>query len=158
MTTTARQTPSGVKPENGFSTKIAFAADPDIAFWEKNVKPPGVDGGDAIDTTTMFNTVWRTMAPRSLKTLTNVTVKAAYDPRLYDQIVALINVPGWITIHFWNNDTLDFYGYLKSFTPGDLVVDSAQPEADIEIVCTNTVPATGAESSPDLMEAAGTFV
>ena len=46
-TVTARGTPAGTKLDDGFSTKVAFAADPTIAFFEKTVQPPGFDGGDA---------------------------------------------------------------------------------------------------------------
>src|SRR5437773_1398887 len=94
--TTARQTPAGIHLDDGFSTKIAFAANPTISFWEKAVKPPGLDGSAPIDTTTMHNTAYRTMAPRSLKTATESSTSVAYDPNVYNQIIALINVRGSI--------------------------------------------------------------
>lgn len=53
---TTRSAPGGTKLGDGFSTKIAFAADADVSLWEKTVTPPGVDGGDAVDTSTMHNT------------------------------------------------------------------------------------------------------
>lgn len=153
--TTTRSTPVGTKIDDGFSTLIAFAADPDVSFWEKTVKPPGIDGGDAIETTTMHNTTWRTMAARQLKTMTNITGTCAYDPVVYDQIVALCNVEGEFTVHFPNGDTLDVYGYLKSFEPQDNE-EGSQPEANFEIVCTNVNPTTGAEVAPNYITAAGT--
>lgn len=152
---TARQTPVGIKMGDGYQSLIAFASDPDISFWEKAVKPPGIDGGEAVENTTMHNTAWRTMSPRALKTLTPATVRAAYDPVVLDQIYALINVEGLITVHFPNNDTLDFYGYLQKFEPGDLV-EGTQPEATITIVPTNTNPSTGAEVAPNYISATGT--
>ena len=152
---TARIAPVGIPLDDGFSTKIAFASDPDVSFWEKTVKPPGVDGGDAIEQTTMHNTAWRTMSSRSLKTLTPVTGTCAYDPVVYDQIVALINVEGSITVHFSNGDTLDFFGFLKSFDPGDNE-EGSQPEASFEIVPTNTDPSDGSESAPNYITSAGT--
>ncbi len=144
---TARQTPAGTALDDGFSTKIAFAADPDVSFWEKTVTPPGVEGGDAIEQTTMFNTAWRTFAARALKTLTDSSVTAAYDPKVYDQIIALINVEGLITVHFPDASTIDFYGFLKDFTPGENS-EGEQPEADITIIATNINPSTGAEAAP----------
>lgn len=152
---TNRQPPAGVKPEDGFSTKYAFENDPDIAFWEKTVKPPGLDGGEAIDTTTMHNVQVRTFAPRSLVTLTPMTSRVTYDPRVYPQIIALINEPQEITVHFPNGDTLVFVGYLRVFNPADNS-EGAQPEADIEIQPTNTDPDDGDEVLPVLTEAAGT--
>ncbi len=153
--TTARQTPSGIKMDDGFSTKIAFAADPDISFWEKTVQPPGIDGGDAVETSTMHNEEWRTMSPRQLKTLTDSSVTAAYDPNLYNSILNLINVETAVTVHFPDGSTLDFYGYLQKFEPSDNS-EGEQPEATITIVPTNQVPSTGAEASPVLTSVAGT--
>lgn len=153
--TTTRQTPSGIKLDDGFSTKIAPAADPDVSFWEKTVQPPGIDGGDAIDTTTMHNITWRTMAPRALKTLTECSVTAAYDPNLYNSILSLINLETSWTVRFPDGSTLDFFGFLKNFEPQEHQ-EGEQPEANITIVPTNQDPTTGAEAAPVLTNVAGT--
>lgn len=152
---TARVTPTGTKLDNGFSTKITFANDADVSFWEKTVTPPGIDGGDGIDITTMFNTAWRTKAARTLKELTDASVTAAYDPNVHSQIVALVNVEQLITVTFPDTSTLDFYGYLKSFTPGEFQ-EGEQPTADIEVVCTNLNPNTGLETAPVFTNNSGT--
>lgn len=146
MTTTARSTPAGTRINDGFPTKIAFAADPDVSFWEISVKPIGMDGGEAIDTTTMFNSAVRTTSPRSLKTATPCTCTVSYSPAVYDQIWALINVNGWITIHFPDNSKMDFVGFLKSFEPQELT-EGGRPTAQITIVPTNQV--AGTETIPD---------
>jgi len=151
----ARGTPTGTKLDDGFSIKIAFTADPDVDFWEKTVTPPGIDGGDAIEQTTMHNTAWRTFAARLLKTLTDASITAAYDPLVYDQIVALINVEGLITVHFPDTSTLDFYGFLKSFAPSDHS-EGSQPEADLTIVPTNWNPFAGVEAGPTFVNNSGT--
>lgn len=153
--TTARSTPVGVALRDGHSSKIAFQADPDVSFWEKSVKPPGIDGGDPIETSTMHNTTWRTMAPRSLRTATPLTVVAAYDPRVFDQIVALVNVETGITVHFSDGSTLDFYGFLQNFEPNELA-EGTHPEATITITPTNTHPTSGAEVAPNYKTASGT--
>lgn len=155
-TTTARATPAGIKMDDGFSTVIAFSRDVDVSFWEKTVTPPGIDGGDAIETTTMHNDIWRTMAPRRLKTLTDASITVAYDPAVFTQILDnLINQEGSITIHFPDGSTLDFYGYLKTFEPGENT-EGEQPEATITIVPTNQDPTTGSEEPPILTSVAGT--
>ncbi len=41
--------------DDGYQTLIEFAENPAIKLWEKSVTPPGIDGGDAIDTTTMLH-------------------------------------------------------------------------------------------------------
>lgn len=146
-----RVTPTGTKLTDGYPTKIAFEADTNVTFWEKAVTPPGVDGGDKIDQTTMFNATWRTYAARSLKELTDGSITVAYDPKVYDEIVALVNVETEITVKFSDLSTLSFFGYLKSFTPGELV-EGEQPEAEVEFVCTNIDPASGTETGPTFVE------
>ena len=155
MTAQTRSTPVGTKLDDGFSTKIAFEADPDISFWEKTVTPPGVDGGDKIPISTMHNSAWRTFAARALKELTDSTLTCAYDPKVYSQIIAIVNVPTEITVHFPDTSTLSFFGFLKSFTPGEMS-EGEQPEADIEIVCTNLNPNTGLETAPSFVDNSGT--
>ena len=76
-TPTVRITPPGIFLRDGFSTLITFAVDPNIDLWEKVVKPPGLDGGEKVETTTMHNTVWRTFGPRELITMTAATMTCA---------------------------------------------------------------------------------
>lgn len=152
---TTRVEPVGIKLEDGFSTKIALSQDPDISFWEVSITPPGVDGGDPVQTSTMYNTTYRTMAPRALKTLTPLTVTAAYDPAIYDQIVAIINVNGAITLIFPDGSTVSFYGFVQNFQPQE-VAEGTQPRAQITITPTNTDPTDGSEEGPVVDSVAGT--
>ena len=145
--TTSRLPPTGTMLVSGYPTKIAFAADPSIALWERTVTPPGIDGGDGIDTTTMHNATWRTMAARSLKTLTNSSMTCGYDPAVYTSILALINVETEVTVEFPDGSTLDFYGFLKNFTPNEHS-EGSLPEATVEIVPTNRIPGSTTESAP----------
>lgn len=154
-TTTARATPAGIKLKDGHSTKIAFEADPDVSFWERTVKPPGIDGGDAVEQTTMHSVDWRQMAPRQLKTLTDATASVQYDPNVFNNIYDLVNIETSITVHFPDGSTLDFFGYLKSFEPDELA-EGEPPTATITIVCTNSDPTSGAEAAPVLTSVAGT--
>lgn len=155
-TSTARQTPVGIILGDGFSTKIAFARDPDVSFWEKTVGPPGIDGGEAIDQTTMHNVAWRTKSARTLKTLTDSSLTVAYDPNVYNNIIDnLINMAGSITVHFPDGSKLDFYGYLQSFEPDDLT-EGEQPTATITIVVTNFDPVNRVEAGPVLTSVSGT--
>lgn len=152
---TARVTPVGIKLKDGFSTTVAFAADPNVSFWEKTVKPPGLDGGDAIEQTTMHNVRLRTMASRSLSTMTPMNLTAAYDPAVYTQILALINVEGSITVHFPDGSRLSFFGFLQSFETQDMS-EGEQPEADIVVTPTNVDPADGTEADPVMDSVDGT--
>lgn len=144
---TARGTPTGVLLRDGYQSLITFASNPTVAFFEKTVTPPGMDGGDPISQTTMHNVLVRTKAPRYLHEVTDTQTMVAYDPCVWDEIYALINTVTTITIHFPDGSTLAFFGYLKSFIPGELS-DGAQPEATIVIVATNIDPATCTEKLP----------
>lgn len=151
---TTRQTPTGIKLKDGHSTKITLKRYPAISFWEKAVTPPGIDGGEAVDQTTMHNNDWRTRLPRELKTLTDITVRAAYDPVVYDQIEEAININDEITVRFPDGTTIAFWGFLRSFQPGDNV-EGTQPEATIMITPTN-LDDDGAEQGPVVVQVAGT--
>ena len=152
---TVRQSPGGIKLDDGYQTLVTFASDPDIEFWEKTVQPPGIDGGDAIDTTTMHIDEWRTMAARALKTLTESSLTVAYDPILYTSILALINVETTITITFPDGSTLAFYGFLRSFEPSEMS-EGEQPEATVNITPTNFDPVNFVEADPVLTNVPGT--
>jgi hypothetical protein len=86
---TVRTTPTAKKMDDGFKSLIAIASNPAIEFWEETVTPPGLDGGDAIDTMTMHSTRWRTKAPRKLITMGDVKATVEWNPSLYTSILAL---------------------------------------------------------------------
>lgn len=154
-TPTARQTPSGYKLPDGYQTLITFARQPAIKFWEKTIKPPGIDGKEAIDTTTMLNSQWRTFAHRSLQTLTPASVKAAYDPEYYTAIRSLINTNDTITVRWPDGSTLAFYGFLQGIEYDELV-EGTMPEATLTITPTNWDAANGVEAGPTFTGSAGT--
>ncbi len=152
---TARGTPSGIKLEDGMFSKVTFAGNPTISLWEKTAKPPGCDGGDAIDQTTMHNATYRTAASRALITLTGASFKAAYDPNVYTSIISQINSEQVITQRFWDGSTLAYYGFLKSFEP-DEMQEGSQPEATVMIVPTNFDPVNKVEAGPTVTSVSGT--
>jgi hypothetical protein len=131
---------------NGYQTLISFASNPTVHLKEKTVTPPGIDGGDEIDTTTMRNSVWRTKQPRTLKTLTEASITAVYDPLCYNELLAMINVNQQITITFPDGSSLQFWGWLKNFTPNENS-EGEQPTAACSIVPGNQ-DNTGAEVGP----------
>lgn len=122
--------------DDGHSTTITFAENPAVKFYEKSVTPPSIEAGGENDTTTMHNVEWRTKAPKKLKTLGDASFTAAYDPAVYDDIVAMVGVNQLITITFPNGATLAFWGWIDAFEPGELV-EGEQPEADVTIICSN---------------------
>ena len=121
--------------DDGHSTTLTFAEGP-YTFYEKEVTPPGIDGGGPNNTTTMLNTVYRTKKPKKLKTLTNMSLTVAYDPIFYTDIIGDINVNQLITITFPDDSTLAVYGWIDKFTPAT-IVEGEQPTAEVVIECSN---------------------
>lgn len=144
---TVRQTPLGIKLGDGFVSKITFDADPDVSLFERSVTPLGMDGGDAVDTTTMWNATVRTKSSRGLVDTTNGKIQAGYDPRVLAQILNLINVETRITYLLPDGSRWILYGYLKSAIPNALE-EGQFPMMDCEIVHTNVNPSNGAEVLP----------
>lgn len=146
-TATPRGTPPGFKMDDGFQSFITFEGLPQLNIWEKDVGVPGIDGGDPIETTTMHNEVYRTMAPRSLVTLTPFQVVAAYDPCAYDDLIAIVNIEKTVTVTFGDTSTLAFYGYLQTVEFAQMV-EGEQPEVTLTIVPTNVDPDECVEAGP----------
>lgn len=145
-TPTARVTPSGSRLDDGYQALVTFETDPDVKLWEKEVTPPGIDGGDPINTTTQHNVALRTKSPAALTEMTSSSFTAAYDPAVYPQILALVNVLTVVTYHFPNGTTLAFWGWLRSFEP-DGMSEGSQPEATVNIEAANQDTA-GTERDP----------
>lgn len=151
---TARGTPDGLKLKDGYQSLITMLNDDTIEFFEKTVQPPGADGGDMIDTTTQHNVTVRTMAPRSLITFTDSPVTAAYDPSLYDAIIAQLNINQLITITFPTGATLDFFGVLRT-AEFSALTEGEFPEVTLTFSPTNT-DLVDAENVPNSITASGT--
>jgi len=141
--------------DDGYATYFTFGANPAVKFWEKNVTPPGVEGGGENDTTTMRNKNWRTRAPKKLKTLANSSTTVAYDPAVYADVLTLLQVNQQITITFPDLSTVTFWGWLDTFTPGDLS-EGEQPTAEITVIPSNQdsagaeVGLSYADNAPDV--------
>lgn len=134
---------------DGHQTLITFDAlgsGVTILLKETSVTPPGIDAGGENDTTTMRNETWRTKQPKALKSLTDGSCTFQYDPALYDQILTIIGVNGLVTVTFSDESTLEFYGWLNNFTPGECV-EGAMPTATGTIVASNQTDA-GVETDP----------
>lgn len=146
-TATPRGTPTGIPLKDGYQSLITFEDDPTIEFYEKSITPPGMDGGEAIDQTTMHNATYRVQRSRSLITLTEMTLTVAYDPAVYDAIEAIINVEQTITVTWGDGSTLAFYGWLRMFDPQEME-EGEQPEAEITVTPSNWDPAAQTEEGP----------
>ena len=122
--------------DDGFSTTVAFADAPGIKLYEKDITPPGVDGGGPNDTTTMRNTAWRTKSPKKLKTLDQIVFTAAYATDVYPTLVAQVNNNQLITVTFADGSTLAVWVWLDKFKPNP-VKEGEQPTASCTVEISN---------------------
>jgi len=128
---------------DGFSTIISLGG---TNLFEKEVTPPGIDGGGANDTTTMRNTTWRTMQPKKLKTLSECSFVAAYAIAAYSTLLSLLQVNQLVTVTFPDASTLAFWGWLDKFTP-NASKEGEQPTANCTLIPSNQDD-NGAEIAP----------
>ena len=135
--------------DDGLGASIAFgegSSGVTLLVYEKEITPPGVDGGGANDTSTLRNSIWRTNSPKGLKSLSESSFNCAYDPACYDEIIALLNENQEITITFPDDSTLVFWGWIDSFIPGPMT-EGAQATADCSIIPSNQNN-SGVETAP----------
>lgn len=154
-TPTPRPSPGGTVLTDGFQTLITCALDPDMAFYEKEVTPPGMEADEFTDVSNQHNVRWRTKGVRRLVTLNDLSATVNYDPVLYSQIPAIIGRNTTWTVEFPDHSTLAFYGGFKSWAPGGLS-DGAQPEATMTVTPTNLDPTTCTEEGPVYTAGGGT--
>lgn len=121
--------------DDGFATTISLSG-AGTTLYEKSVTAPGLDGGGSIDTTTMRNTLYRTMSPKSLITLSECSVTVAYDPFAYGALITSLNTNQLFTVTFPDSTSIAFWGWINSFTPGENT-EGEQPTAEITIIPSN---------------------
>jgi hypothetical protein len=131
---------------DGFPVKITLASLMGASLWNKDLKPVGLDGGEPIDTTTMYNSELHTYAPRILVKATAVDLNCTYLASSYSAILAQLNVNQEITITFPDESTLVFWGWLQKFEPSDMK-EGDQPMAKVTIFPSFT-DTSGAEVLP----------
>lgn len=133
---------------DGHPTTITFSDTPDITLkiCEKTVTPGGIEGGGANDTTCMRNLVWRTRQPKKLKTLTEGTFTASYDPSVFIDLVAAININQELTVNFPDGSKYKFFGWIDNFAPNE-ITEGEQPTAEVTFMPSNQ-DNTGAEVDP----------
>lgn len=132
--------------DDGHSTIITLTSPATVKLYEKEVTPPGIDGGGANPTTTMRNTVWRTMAPKKLKTFDEIAVVASFATDVYQDLVGAVNVNQLITLTFPDGSTLEIWAWLNIFKPNRFV-EGEQPTAQVTFICSNQDDA-GVETAP----------
>lgn len=126
---------------------ITFASYPSAKFYVKQMSPPGLDGGAAIQTTLLANAKYHTYTPPKLVTLTDFTCQVSYNSDAMVDAVSFINLNQLITFTWPDGFTWTFYGYIMKFAPGELT-PGTQPIATVTIHPTMENPSTLAETNP----------
>lgn len=156
-TPTPRVDPVGRRLSKGYRMEVTFAADSNVSFWEIEITPFGFEADDFVDTTTQRNDEVRTYSPKTLYRTTDATVVAQYDPAVYPQIMALMNVATVITFWFPDGSSVCAYGALKSFIPDALSEKMTDPpQCTLTIGFTNTDPSACTEEVPVYTAGTGT--
>lgn len=147
--------PAGIHLRDGYQSFVTIAALTTASVWLKTVTPPGIDGGPAVDQTTMHNANYITRDFQSLIDLKESTFTAAYDPDIYNQIFGYVNTNTTITFHYPDGSTLAFFGGIRMFDFAPLV-RGQQPECTVTFTPTNLDPSDNTEAAPVLTSVAGT--
>jgi len=133
--------------KDGYKTLISISGITAL-FEEIEVTPPGLDSGGAIDQTTMRNSRYRTKLGKALVSLDTVSIKVAYDSRVYGQVINILGSNRAITITFPDGSTLVFYAIVSKFTQ-DALKEGERPEATLELEPSNlSTAATPVEVAP----------
>jgi hypothetical protein len=120
---------------------------PNTILREREVQPPGLDGGGEVDTTTMLNARWRTKQPKHLITLTDIRAQCQYDPIVYQTLVqGVLNVNQQIRIVFPDGHTVTFWGWLDKATPPSHK-EGEFPLMEVMVHCSNQ-DNNGVEQAP----------
>lgn len=132
---------------DGKGTQISLGG---ATLQEVSITPPSIASGGEINVTTHRNGTWRTKSPKILKEFGECSFSAVYDPAQVGTMLTSVGDNQQITVTFANSDTLVFYGYIDSFSPGE-ITEGELPTADVTIVVTNQdgeANAPGSETAP----------
>jgi hypothetical protein len=128
---TARQTPAGKRLKSGWKCVVTLAADPNIEFFEREVKPLGLSVG-LLDDTTQHNVRFETQSTTGLVKSNNMELTVEYDPAVRVSILAALGRHDTISILYPNLDTDSFYGAVIEWDPQPLKRDE-KPTARVVI-------------------------
>lgn len=135
------------KPFEPSGTVVTITPDggTDFVMEYITITPPGWDGGDAIDTTTLSNITYKTKMAAKLIDIGNMSFTAELDPTKIH--AAPINSPATIEVDIPEVGVWTFRGHLKSITPNELTVGE-RATCSGEIIITNTLADGATESAP----------
>lgn len=99
---------------------------------EVAVTPPALDGGEAIDVTTMRNTNYKTVVPRRVYQLGEMRITAAYTVQKFYNLLQQVNTIQDISFTYPDGHTVTFKGYIREVKP-DALQEGQMPRLSITI-------------------------
>jgi len=84
-------------------------------------------GFEKLDISCLSNSTWKTGISQTLKDCPDLSFTVNFSPALWGSVVAQINVNQQITVNFPDAlglGSINFYGFLNTFTPGEASVGS----------------------------------
>lgn len=154
-TPTVRGTPSGIYIPDGYQSLVTFGLNTTLKVWEKTVKPGDIDGGEPIDTTTMFDVEWHPMRARKLKKRGPFTMVCAYDPDVVADLIAAVNREDTITCKYPDGTTDANFAFLQKAEFGELK-EGEFPEVTLTAQPMNWDKSAHVEAGPAIAAVAGT--
>jgi hypothetical protein len=115
---------------DGFKTLLFF--DGDNFVFEKEVTPPGWDGGGPNDITVMENTALRTFYPKKLITLTEAGIVCQYFSETLTELAAVMNVNQDVECLYSDGGSVVFWGWVDKWIPHP-IKEGEPPLADLKI-------------------------
>ncbi len=110
-------TPTGTMLEDGFVCVHEIDGYPTIQLWQKEVTPPGWEGGGEINLTNMHCVRFRIAAPKKLITIKGAQMVCFYDTEIITDLADVIQLNALITTTFADGSKHKWWGWLDSFVP-----------------------------------------
>lgn len=126
---------------------ITFTDYPTVKFYVKQMAPPTIDAGQAIQTTLLANSKYHTFTTPKLISLMEFTLTVSYNSDAMVDAITFVGHNQLMTFTWPDGFTFVFYGAIMKFAPGELV-PGTQPTATITIQPTMENPSTLAETAP----------
>jgi len=115
--------------EDGLGIRIVLVNQA-LVFYEKDVTPSGLEGGDPINITTNDNTAQHTQAARTLSIPTQASATVTYDVSDEAAYFAAVDVSDDVRTDYPDDTTTLEAGWLRSFIPNQ-TQEGEQPTAAV---------------------------
>lgn len=127
--------------KDGYQTLFTAAVIVAKMYKVISLTPPALDGRGSIDQTNMESEITTQKSAKSLIDVGNFNITIAYDSKNYDftdvnSFAFWLNINGLMTLTFPDGTSVNFWGYINAFRPGENS-EGNRPTAVLEIIVTN---------------------